>query len=102
MFTNQMFMNIYGDSQLVIEWIKSSRAQRSISLHGCQHAEDLNASLSTMHFHHIYREYNQDADKLSKQACARDPGSLLAKVIKVGVEDTVPQQGMDSPKQICF
>lgn len=47
---------------------------------GLQLGEELKSSLTTIQFKHIFREYNQEADKLSKQACNRDPGSLMIKI----------------------
>jgi hypothetical protein len=68
--------NRHVDSQWVIVWMRSSRAQRSISLHGClQNDRYLKASFSVIHMHHIYSEYDQDADKLYKPGYAGDPGS---------------------------
>jgi hypothetical protein len=64
------------DSQWVIEWMRRSRAQRNISLHGClQNSRYLKTYFSAIQMHHIYSEYDQDANKLYKPGCAGDPGS---------------------------
>lgn len=66
-----------GYSQLVIEWMNNSRDERSISLLGhLQHARYLEY-FSVIHFHHTLWDFNQDADKFSKNACAKDTRSFL-------------------------
>ena len=61
-------LNIYGESKLVIEWMQGSRAHGSILLRiSLQLAKDLKATFTSVHFHHIYRYFNQEANNLSME-----------------------------------
>jgi predicted transcriptional regulator len=75
----------------VVQWIRGSRRQRSIGLFGSfQHSEDLKSRFTEVHFHHIYRENNQEADLLSKQACSRVLDSLVMRSRRDGDEEILP------------
>lgn len=73
------------------DWIIGSSLQSSVNLYGnLQLAEDVKASFTSISFKHIYKDYNQEGDLLSKQAADRSTGSLLIVECREGVEHTAP------------
>jgi ribonuclease HI len=88
-------INLYGDSKLVVDWLNGDRAQRHLGLHSnLQLAEDPKNSFMQIHFHHIHQKHNEEADKLSKQACIRDQGSLIVKSFRDGIEEILPSRSI--------
>jgi hypothetical protein len=58
-----------GDSKIVIEWLKKKGDLRVASLEAWkERIVDLCTHFRSITFEHIYREKNQEADYLSKQA----------------------------------
>ena len=64
-------LNIYGDSKTVIEWAQGRNNITAPHLQNLLRAiRSLQPSFETIHFNHIYREFNTGADTLSKMALA--------------------------------
>jgi len=70
-------LRIFGDSQLVIRWLQKKSAINAFSLaHRCSSIMDLIKSFENVSFEHIYREYNMEADILSKKGLGCPEGIL--------------------------
>jgi ribonuclease HI len=83
-------MNIHGDSKFITDWMTGTRKQRYVGLYRVLlHAVDLQSRFQTIHFHHIYREHNQKADRQSKQACSHPSGSFLLTLSQDEVENVL-------------
>lgn len=68
-------INIFGDSQIIINWINGTATCHMHSLSTIlQEALDLKAAFNDFSISHIYREHNKGADKLSKEAALMDRG----------------------------
>ena len=66
---------IYGDSQIIINWAKGSTALSPPDLlHWCRETKKLASSFQDLSFSHIYREHNKIADRLSKLALSLPQG----------------------------
>ena len=64
-------LNIYGDSKTVIEWAQIRNNIIAPHLQNLLRAiRSLHPSFETIQFNHIYREFNIEADTLSKMALA--------------------------------
>ena len=60
---------IYGDSLVIINWVKGSTALSPTDLvHWCRETKKLFTSFQALSITHIYREHNRLADRLSKDA----------------------------------
>lgn len=71
-------LNIFGDSLAIISWAKGDRCLSSIQLSGwIKRVHALIDWFSAIFFRHIYREFNSEADKLSKLALGVMEGSIL-------------------------
>jgi ribonuclease HI len=70
-------IHILGDSKIIIEWLRGKGRLQVISL-DCWKDKimALISSFQKISFDHVYREENQVADCLSKQALTIDPGKL--------------------------
>ena len=67
-------LHIYGDSKTVIDWATGKNYIRDPHLKNLLKAiRALQPNFDAFHFNHIYREYNMEADTLSKQALAIQP-----------------------------
>ena len=74
-------LNIYGDSKTVIEWAQGRNNIRSPHMQNLLRAiRSLQPSFEAIHFKHIYREFNTEADTLSKMALAIQPGIIEGEV----------------------
>ena len=61
--------HVYGDSQVIINWVMGSTALSPPDLvHWCRETKKLISSFQDLSFTHIYREHNRMADRLSKSA----------------------------------
>eukprot|EP00253_Pinus_taeda_P026822 PITA_26822 len=68
-------INIYGDSQIIINWINGSATCHMHSLSTILHdALELKSAFNHISISQIYREHNRSADKLSKEAALMDRG----------------------------
>jgi len=68
-------INIYGDSQIIINWFNdiSTCHMHTLSII-LNEVLELKAAFNNITVSHIYREYNKGADKLSKEAALMDRG----------------------------
>ena len=76
-------LHIYGDSKIVIDW--ETRKKNIIAPHLQNLLKEIRAlqpNFDAVNFNHIYREYNMEADTLSKQALAIQPGTIKGEVSK--------------------
>lgn len=72
---NIFTVQIFGDSLNVIKWANDqSRCQNYSLLPLLEEIQQLKLSFNTFSSHHIYRERNKDADKLSKEGLQQDLG----------------------------
>ena len=66
---------VFGDSQIIINWAKGSTALSPPELvHWCMETKKLASSFQELSFTHIYREHNDIADRLSKKALSLPQG----------------------------
>ena len=73
-------MLIFGDSKAIIDWINGKTPIRNVTmLHWYQKICDYRSNFKEISFQHIYREYNNMADTLSKEALTLGDGILLLK-----------------------
>ena len=73
LYTSQMMgipsSQIYGDSLVIINWVKGSTALSPTDLvHWCRETKKLFTRFQALSITHIYREHNRLADRLSKDA----------------------------------
>ena len=81
-------LNIYGDSKAVIEWAQGRNDIRAPHLQNLLRAiQSLQHSFEATHISHIYREYNIEADSMSKQALAIQPGIIEGEIF--GEDDPI-------------
>ena len=76
-------LNIFGDSIVIISWVKGTSALRPPALsHWCMDTKRLTTCFHHLSFSHIFREHNQLADQLSKSSLSLAPGcGLLSEFI---------------------
>ena len=68
-------LKVYGDSSVIINWAKGTASLSPPELHHwCRDTRKLCSCFLELSFCHIYREYNQHADCLSKKALSLAPG----------------------------
>ena len=69
-------LSIYGDSSVIINWEKGSASLSPPELlHQCRDTRKLCSCFLELTFCHIYREFIQHVDSLSKKALSLAPGS---------------------------
>ena len=62
---------------MIINWAKDKASLTSLELiHWCENVRILFRGFSWLDFRHVYREHNQSANNLSKDALALAPGVL--------------------------
>ena len=70
-------IHIYGDSKVVIDWANEKSTIRAPPLqHLLAEIQTLKLNFRRISFGHVYRELNMEADALSKQALAYQPGLM--------------------------
>ena len=72
-------LHIYGDSSVIINWEKGISALTTLHLEAwCENIKELYALFSSIDYQHVYREYNEREDILSKEVLqlATDPLSF--------------------------
>jgi ribonuclease HI len=71
------YIQILGDSKVIIDWLKQKGNLQAINIEGwkCKN-RDLVSSFRGIYFQHIFRESNEEADKLSKQALSTTKGRI--------------------------
>ena len=71
-------LNIFGDSSVIINWVKGTDALSPPELsHWCRDIRKLCTSFYSLSFSHIYREHNQHADYQSKAALIFAPDTCI-------------------------
>jgi len=76
-------IRIFGDSRLVIDWLNGKVNISNIFLeHWCLRIRELIALFGDIQFQHIYRTFNEEADRLSKMGLRGQTGILHIKEIK--------------------
>jgi ribonuclease HI len=70
-------IQVLGDSKIVIEWLKQNGNLQAINIEGWKHIiRDLASSFQGISFQHIFKESNEEAYFLSKQALTAPRGRL--------------------------
>ena len=73
-------LQICGDSKLTIDWENDNLQINAPHLqHLLKEIRSQLENFNSTSFQHIYRELNEDADKLSKDALLLPPGIMLIK-----------------------
>ena len=71
-------LHVYGDSYVIINWENDKKTLFALDLDcQCDNAMELKAFFLTLDFHHVFREQNKRANKISKEAHPMD-SSLLS------------------------
>lgn len=71
-------LQLFGDSKIVCDWInKKSRCSAYTLSHILVEDHHLITSFDTFTCHHIFKERNADADKLSKEAAHKPSGTWM-------------------------
>jgi hypothetical protein len=67
-----------GDSKVIIDWLKTNGRLQATNIEGWKtRIQELKATFQNISFHHIYRDSNEEADKLSKWALFSPKGRLI-------------------------
>ena len=70
-------MHILGDSSVIINWAKGISTLTTLDLEAwCENIIDLTILFTSIDYQHVYREYNERADILSKEALQLATGLL--------------------------
>jgi hypothetical protein len=83
-YKNVTRLYLVGDSKIIIDWFSNDGNFQLISLqYWMGKIRILSESFQHLKDQHIYREYNQDVDQLSKDALQlKEDGIYFAKVTK--------------------
>ena len=69
------YLNVFGDSAVIINWEKGNVALNPSDLsHWCMDTRRLISCFLHLSFSHTYREHNQLAERLSKYSLSLAPG----------------------------
>jgi ribonuclease HI len=80
-------IQILGDSKVIIEWLNDRSELRVTSLEGWKkRIKTLKNTFENTQFFHIYREYNKEADSLSKKALKEPEGYITLHLWTDGVK----------------
>ena len=78
-------LNIHQDSKTVIEWAQERNNIRAPHLQNLLRAiRSMLPFFAALNFNHVYREYNIEADTLSKQDLAIQPGIVEGEILDEG------------------
>jgi ribonuclease HI len=70
-------LQAFGDSRVIIEWLNDRGKLNVCSIEGWKiRTKDLIKKFQYISFHHLYREFNKEADKLSKEALLVPEGKI--------------------------
>jgi ribonuclease HI len=70
-------IQVIGDSKIIIEWLKDRGKLQIASLMGwMDRINKLKNSFREIHYTHVYRELNMEADFLSKKALSKTEGKI--------------------------
>jgi ribonuclease HI len=74
---NLQYIQVLGDSKVVIQWLKQEGNLQTINTEGWKsRIKDLISTFKGLHFQHIFREANGEVDQLSKQALTAPKGRI--------------------------
>jgi hypothetical protein len=66
-----------GDSKVIIDWLSNKSRLQVSALEGWKtRIKDLIKCFQSINFHHIYKNFNSEADVLSKQALGEPEGHI--------------------------
>jgi ribonuclease HI len=78
---------VQGDSKIVIEWLQGKGRLQVVSLECWKdRILEIIKHFRKISFTHVFREGNQEADSLSKQALKKDPGKIAYYLCEEGHE----------------
>ena len=78
-------LRVFGDSLLVINWLNGSSLIHAKNLvHHCYRVRELTTHFEQIHFQHIFRQHNMEADRLSKKGIGCPEGILQIEEIEDG------------------
>ena len=70
-----IFLHIFGDSVVVINWANNKSTLSALNLvYCCTNISNLKDTFLFLVFQHVYREHNVREDNLSKEALSMAPG----------------------------
>ena len=62
-------LHIYGDSSVIINWEKGISTLTTLDLEAwCENIKEFSALFPSIDYKHVYKEYNERVDILSKEA----------------------------------
>jgi len=71
------WMQTFGDSKVIIEWLNEKGKLDIVAIEGCKKCTNLLCKkFHALTFHHIFREFNKEADMLSNEALLSPAGRL--------------------------
>jgi ribonuclease HI len=71
-------LQVFGDSKIVIDWLNHKCVLQVLNLECWKdQIKDLYKDFRTLIFSHIYKEYNQQSDELSKRAPQHQEGKII-------------------------
>jgi ribonuclease HI len=80
-------IQILGDSKVIIDWLNDKSELRVSSLEGWkQRIRFIRRNFEAIQFFHIYREFNKEADGLSKKALMEPEGYISLYLWSDGME----------------
>jgi hypothetical protein len=80
-------LQVFGDSKIIIDWCNCKGKLQVIALDGWKdRIRDLSKIFSSLSFSHIYREFNMEADRLSKKALKMQEGKISYNKWEEGIE----------------
>jgi ribonuclease HI len=70
-------LQVMGDSRVIIDWLSNKSRLQVCAVEGWKtRIKDLIKRFQSISFHHIYRNFNSEADMLSKQALGEPEGHI--------------------------
>jgi ribonuclease HI len=80
-------LRVLGDSKVIIEWMSNKSRLQVSALEGWKNRiKDLIKRFQSISFHHVYRNFNSEADVLSKHALGEPEGHISYVCWYKGVE----------------
>ena len=71
------YSHVFVDSLVIINWENKKASLASLEMvHWCDHIRSLMSGFTWLNMRHVYREHNQSADSLSKEALLLSLGLL--------------------------
>ena len=70
-------MHIFGDTSIIINWAKGISTLTNLDLEAwCENIIDISSSFSSIDYQHVYREYSEKENILSKEGLNLASGLL--------------------------